>query len=116
MAEESDNDAGPYRRVALITSKHPTNPLVGTLVTISTSVEIDIESPKFEFLLDEATEQFDISSYAPELRLGTVFLDAESNEIIGVSWESSPRPYSHDDLDDTVKTLPDGFSPVDLSD
>jgi hypothetical protein len=116
MTEELDNDGGPYRRIALITSKHPTKPLQGTAVTISTSAEIDIGSPKFEFLLDEAREQFDVSSYATELRLGTVFLDAGSNEVIGVAWESSPRPYDHDDLDDTVKTLPDSFSPVNLGD
>ena len=81
-----------------------------------TSVEIDFESPKFEFLISEATDQFDISSYATELRLGTVFLDAESNEVLGVFWENSPRPYSHDDLDDVVEELPDGFSPVNLGD
>ena len=57
-----------------------------------------------------------MSSYATELRLGTVFLDAESNDIIGVAWESSPRPYNHADLDDTVETFPDSFSPVDLDD
>jgi len=106
MADDLIDDSNEYIRAAVVTSEHPGKPLEGTVVAMSTPHEISVDEPYFGEVIKQANERFDIDSYASDLRLGTVYFDASTRDLVGVSWEESPRLYDHGDLDDVISELP----------
>jgi hypothetical protein len=113
MGHDSTDDADGYLRAAIVTSQHPGKPLDGVVVAIATSHDTTIDQPYLGVLVQQAEERFDIDQYAAKLRLGTVYFDAASHAIVGVTWEESPLVYEHGDFDETVDVLPDDLLAAD---
>lgn len=113
MGTDSTDDADGYLRAAVVTTEHPGKPLAGIVVAITTTHDVSIEEPYFGALIQQAEDRFDIEQYATELRLGTVYCDAASHAIVGVTWEESPVVYEDSDLDEPVDKLPDNLLAAD---
>lgn len=113
MGNDSTDDADSYLRAAVVTSEHPGKPLEGVVVAIATSRDVSVDEPYLGALVQQAEERFDIGQYAAELRLGTVYFDATSHAIVGVTWEESPLVYEHGDFDEPVDVLPDDLLAAD---
>jgi len=111
MADDLIDDSNEYIRAAVVTSEHPGKPLEGTVVAMSTPHEISVDEPYFGEVIKQANERFDIDSYAGDLRLGTVYFHASTRDLVGVSWEESPRLYDHGDFLEQVGELPKDFQP-----
>lgn len=112
MADGPTDEVDGYLRAAIVTSDHPGKPLEGTVVAMSTSHNLSVDEPYLGEVVTEANERFDINSYASELRLGTVYFDASTRNLVGVKWEESPCPYHHGEFDEPVEALPDNLLPV----
>jgi hypothetical protein len=106
MADNRSGDSNVYLRAAVVTSEHPGKPLEGTVVAMSTSHDLDVDEPYLGEIVKEANERFDIDGYAKGLRIGTVYFDASTRDLVGVSWEESPRSYDHGDFGDVISELP----------
>jgi len=106
MGDRSTDDADRYLRAAIVTSEHPGKPLDGVVVSITTSHDVSVDDPYLGALIRQAEERFDIDRYTADLRLGTVYFDAVSHAIIGITWEESPRVYEHGDFDKPVDVPP----------
>lgn len=115
MADDLTGDSNEYLRAAVVTSEHPGKPLEGTVVAMSTSHDIDVDESYLGEIIREANNQFDIDSYANDLRIGTVYFDVSTRDLVGVSWEESPQPYDHGDFDEAISELPENMlSPEEL--
>lgn len=115
MNKDTTEDCS-YLKAPIITSKHPGKPLDGTVVAMHTSHDVDIEEPLFGDLMDQAEERFEVNSYAEGLRLATVYFDAFTRDLVGMQWEESPRPFDSGDFAETVESLPDDFTPLNVGD
>lgn len=113
MNSESPDRAEEFHRAAIVAREHPGNPLRGTVVSVSTSLEIPIPDSVLGAVIEGTKEKFDIEKYADGLRYGTIYINMTQNEFIGVSWEDSPCAYDHGDFDEPVNTLPENLITVD---
>jgi hypothetical protein len=109
MSSDSSDQREEFQRAAIVAGEHPGNPLKGTVVFISTSLEISIPDPLLEAITERTKEKFDIDKYTGGLRYGTLYIDATQNEIIGARWEKSPCAYNHGDLNEPVNELPESI-------
>lgn len=105
--------ADSYLRVAVVTSSHPANDLAGNVLALSTSLDIDMDSEILGDIISAGAERFDPDEYATNLRVGTMFITNDTQEIVGVEWHESPIPYEHNELTDPVTQLPDSLTPID---
>lgn len=110
MNSESPNRTEEFHRVAIVAGEHPGNPLRGTVVSVSASLEIPIPDSVLGAVIEETKERFDIEKYADGLRYGTIYINTTQNEFIGVSWEDSPCAYDHGDLNEPVDELPENIT------
>lgn len=95
----------------MVTSEHPGKPLEGTVVAMSTSHDLDVDEPYLREIVKEANERFDIDGYTNGLHIGTVYFDASTRDLVGVSWEESPRSYDHGNFLQLVSELPKDLQP-----
>lgn len=112
MTEQGAADDSSYIRIGIVTSEHPKRPLDGTILAFSSGLDFEIPEDAFDKLLPEAHERVDVSSYATELRLATLYLTAENNEVVGVDWMDSPTPHEHNEFSELVSELPESLEAV----
>lgn len=109
MPNESTDDPTPYLKTALISSTDPSNDLRGTLFTLRQSHEVSYNDDEFEAIISEARERYDASEYIRKLIFATIYIEEETEEVVGIDWYDDPRVYDEDEFSMRTDELPDSI-------